>query len=246
MVIPQTLLQTKAGDGFRRFRIGPTGPHLHVLRVDDLVDVQPFADAANWTSTIVLEKGRPTVYPVPYVKWSLPAGESNTGKPLPRAARPYLAEPIDPDRASSPWFLRPPGLDKPIAQLVGPCDYQAHLGANSGGANGVYWVELIGPAEGGVRVRNDPGRGKRGAPAVRQTVEADLLYPLVRWSDVARYRAVPSAHLLLVQDVETRSEEHTSELQSHSFISYAVFCLKKKHYSITMPSITASPPYHIR
>src|ERR1051326_5260323 len=25
-----------------------------------------------------------------------------------------------------------------------------------------------------------------------------------------------------------RSEEHTSELQSHSFISYAVFCLKKQ------------------
>src|ERR1051326_9584419 len=25
----------------------------------------------------------------------------------------------------------------------------------------------------------------------------------------------------------TRSEEHMSELQSHSFISYAVFCLKK-------------------
>ena len=28
---------------------------------------------------------------------------------------------------------------------------------------------------------------------------------------------------------EKRSEEHTSELQSHSFISYAVFCLKKKN-----------------
>src|SRR5213080_88100 len=27
---------------------------------------------------------------------------------------------------------------------------------------------------------------------------------------------------------EKRSEEHTSELQSHSGISYAVFCLKKK------------------
>ena len=27
---------------------------------------------------------------------------------------------------------------------------------------------------------------------------------------------------------DKRSEEHTSELQSHSFISYAVFCLKKK------------------
>ena len=29
-----------------------------------------------------------------------------------------------------------------------------------------------------------------------------------------------------------RSEEHTSELQSHSFISYAVFCLKKKKQNI--------------
>src|SRR5213080_2641288 len=28
-----------------------------------------------------------------------------------------------------------------------------------------------------------------------------------------------------------RSEEHTSELQSHSGISYAVFCLKKKKYT---------------
>src|SRR6056300_853663 len=27
----------------------------------------------------------------------------------------------------------------------------------------------------------------------------------------------------------SRSEEHTSELQSHSEISYAVFCLKKKN-----------------
>ena len=32
----------------------------------------------------------------------------------------------------------------------------------------------------------------------------------------------------LEQKLESRSEEHTSELQSHSFISYAVFCLKKK------------------
>ena len=30
----------------------------------------------------------------------------------------------------------------------------------------------------------------------------------------------------------SRSEEHTSELQSHSFISYAVFCSKKKTKTI--------------
>ena len=30
----------------------------------------------------------------------------------------------------------------------------------------------------------------------------------------------------VIEDI--RSEEHTSELQSHSFSSYAVFCLKKQ------------------
>ena len=31
-------------------------------------------------------------------------------------------------------------------------------------------------------------------------------------------------------NIQWRSEEHTSELQSHSDISYAVFCLKKKFF----------------
>src|SRR3546814_3092386 len=33
------------------------------------------------------------------------------------------------------------------------------------------------------------------------------------------------------QDMDRRSEEHTSELQSLMRISYAVFCLKKKNYT---------------
>src|SRR3546814_2433480 len=39
--------------------------------------------------------------------------------------------------------------------------------------------------------------------------------------------------------LQARSEEHTSELQSLMRISYAVFCLKKKHYR----SIHHTSPY---
>ena len=35
-------------------------------------------------------------------------------------------------------------------------------------------------------------------------------------------------HVSIVEGEVVRSEEHTSELQSHVRISYAVFCLKKK------------------
>ena len=197
MVITQTLLQTKgAGDGFRRFRIGQTGPWLGVRRVDDMVRIRPFAGAANWTATIVLEKGPKTVYPVPYVQWS-------PGENSPRKQR-LEAAPIDPARESSPWLVQPEGLDIDLGRLIGPADYTAHLGANTGGANGVYWVELIQRTTSGVLIRNLATRGKRSVATVEEVIEPDLIYPLLRWSDVARYRAVPSAHLLLAQDVKTR------------------------------------------
>ena len=45
--------------------------------------------------------------------------------------------------------------------------------------------------------------------------------PEERPTAIFAYDDIIALHLI-------RSEEHTSELQSHSFISYAVFCLKKK------------------
>ncbi len=45
--------------------------------------------------------------------------------------------------------------------------------------------------------------------------------PDSRWLAISKSQRYTNKHKI-------RSEEHTSELQSHSFISYAVFCLKKK------------------
>src|SRR5210317_2021002 len=45
----------------------------------------------------------------------------------------------------------------------------------------------------------------------------------------ARYPGQPQHQHFIRFGIAQRSEEHTSELQSHSEISYAVFCLKKKN-----------------
>src|SRR5213596_3538938 len=44
-----------------------------------------------------------------------------------------------------------------------------------------------------------------------------------------------------VEEQHVRSEEHTSELQSHGLISYAVFCLKKKNQPELVPKPIAVP-----
>src|ERR1051326_9225095 len=67
------------------------------------------------------------------------------------------------------------------------------------------------------------------------------------------YFVRPSSNRILLADASRipayRSEEHTSELQSHSFISYAVFCLKKikvRLYERRVEGRTHSTPYRCR
>jgi hypothetical protein len=55
-----------------------------------------------------------------------------------------------------------------------------------------------------VWIRNLAARGKHELPSVEHLVEAELLFPLLRWADVARWRAVPRDYWLFVQDVHTR------------------------------------------
>lgn len=238
-VIAQTLFQTRgAGDGFRRFQIGETGPELGVFHVDDMVGFKPFPGAANWTAILFLEKGAKTVFPVPYCKWSKKSskngrrasGQEPTVESFLRV--PCLARPIDSARPRSPWLVLPEAeAETPI--VIGPSDYEAHLGVNTGGANGVYWLTLLGPGadERTVIVENQPGRGKQVVKPFRGEIEKELLYPLVRWSDVQRWSAVPSTHILLVQDTELRVGLEEETLRRDFPRTYAY--LKRYHEMLT-------------
>jgi hypothetical protein len=65
-----------------------------------------------------------------------------------------------------------------------------------------------------VLVRNLTQGAKREVPEVVEAVEPDLLYPLLRGRDVQRWKAEPSACILMVQDPEKRrgySEEWLQE-----------------------------------
>src|SRR3546814_5460039 len=60
----------------------------------------------------------------------------------------------------------------------------------------------------------------------RLAVRRDQVGPVAERRDGV---AGPRRRIVMIQHRRTRSEEHTSELQSLMRISYAVFCLKKKN-----------------
>jgi len=225
-VITQSVFKTGAAQGFRHFRILTDHRSkeipVRVESADDFTDFQPFEGATNRSAMIVLRRGLPTTYPMKrYTVWqklpgkSLRAELNLTLEEVKKLTRrlPYHAKPVDAKDKTSSWITaREKALDA-LKKVLGKSDYQAREGVNTGGANAVYWLKDVEP------VGKDPHTGKQLIRALNLTegqksgirqihepflLEEELVYPLLRGRDVQRWRAKPSAWILMVQDPKAR------------------------------------------
>ena len=227
-VITQTVFKTKgAGDGFRRFQLGE-GYKLKVLRVNDLVELQPFEGASNRTSTVVLEKGKTTEYPAPYILWQkTKPGRICVDFTLDEVERrtkqiDLAAQPVNKSEPTSPWITARPEALSALEKVVGKSAYQGHEGVNSGGANGVYWLRILEETpDGPLMIENLHNVGKRVVKQVPPTlIEPGLIYPLLRGRDVGHWHAWPSAYILMVQDPQKRTGYDESWLKVEYPLTY--------------------------
>ena len=204
-----------AGQGFRRFVTRSNTP-LHCERVEDYSKLQLFDGTSTKTALFVMTKGKKQKYPIPYLifrKAGLKSirgrrqgtGRADSGVAPVLSATEWQAEPSDPGDPTSAWLTGSPLAMQAIKKVLGKSDYKAHQGVNTGGANAVYWFEIVaddGPD--GIIARNLIGAAKRKIKSELVLLEKSRLFPLLRGQDVAAWQATPSAWLLFVQDTQTR------------------------------------------
>lgn len=217
-VITQTVFKTRgAGDGFRRFRIGDTTP-IRVISVHDFTELKPFEGAANRTATLVFERGSPTCYPLPYHLWRKETGVISYDATLDEANAATVrlslaAQPVQLDKLNSPWMTAPAEATTATQKAIGKSAYKAWAGSCTW-LNGAYWVNVTERRPDGLLTIENLGQvGKIKIPIGSHPIEPDLLYPLLRGRDVDRWRAVPSAYIILAQDPETRTGYDESSMK---------------------------------
>ena len=219
-VITQSVLKTTtANQGFRRFVLG-NGIPISVIAVDDMVKLKPFEGASNRTAIMIIDKGRETRYPLrSYFNWYKPDGgtiipENITLQELTQKKiatfRVFHAKPIDDSDITSAWFSARPQALIASKKLLGPAQYRAYEGCNTGGANAVYWVNIIGETASGILVSNVTESSKKNLDNVQAVLESDLLYPLLRSGELKRWIATPFCYIILVQD-QNKQREGISE-----------------------------------
>ena len=230
-VITQSVFKTAgSGQGFRRFTLRG-GDTIAPLHVDDMVDFQPFEGASNRTTVLIVQKGGRLRERVPYTVWQKTGRGQRIGYDLSldevsamTRRLQYVAEPVRESDRTSAWLTARPRTITVLRKILGPSAYQAHAGAYSGGANGVYWVEVLEWRKDGMAVvRNLTAGSKREVDEVQAVIEPDFLYPLLRGKDVKEWSADPSAQILLVQDPSTRRGVEKEFLQRECPRTWAYF-----------------------
>lgn len=201
------------GAGFRRFHLDQPDTDFRVLRVDDLGRIKPFRDVGARSALVLIRKGEKHTFPVAYNCWS-------RRKHFLKATRdpdvtadsimafvhvePMAAFPARQDDAASIWINTPQAAAPVMDRLLGSNPYKARTGVYTGGANAVYWLDILGRDGGSVQVRNIVGRARRKVPALTAPVEPDHLYPLIQGSDITMWGANPRVYILCPHTPETR------------------------------------------
>lgn len=230
-----------AARGFRRFQAGETP--LKVLRVDDMVAVNPFANAATRTAVLTLRKGEPTAYPVRCVRWTRNGTEESASSP------------IDPSDLQSPWLTASSEAMPLLRRMLGKSAVRAYEGVNTGGANGIYWLRVVESLKGGeILIENLPELGRSDAPKIQAMIEDRYVYPLLRHQDVGRRSAQPSLSILLLQDPVRRTGIPIAELERNApktiaYIRQFESLLRKRaafkrYFERGEPSSKNGPPYY--
>ncbi|MBQ6616957.1 MAG: N-6 DNA methylase [Thermoguttaceae bacterium] len=214
-VLPKSLFFTLAAGGFRRWTL-PDGEPVKIESVEDFSRLNLFGTPAAKACVVTASKGDKTSYPLRYTSLHLSKQSlqkscdcQNAPKLTETACQAQPSDPADPlsvwsvfESQSIPILSSQRGIKRDASS-----PYIARLGANSGGANGVYWLTVLDVVdENRVRVRNLAQRSKKNVLEVETVIESALLYPLARWKSVSKGALnLDETVILVVQDPVSRT-----------------------------------------
>lgn len=210
-IVKETLFKSiKQGEGFRKFRITPKETDLKVLRVDDLTKIKPFKDAVTRTAIIYIEKGFKTNYPVDYIVWNpsskVKSFDNNKIFNLSEFIKYELlkARPSVKTAINSGWITESEDETVYSKDILGRNELVARTGVFTGGANGIYWLNIDAVHNENILVSNIIERAKNKMKKVQLEVEKEYVFPFLTGNDLKFWSYEYSKYILCPHTSKTK------------------------------------------
>jgi len=211
-VVKESLFKSiKQAAGFRKFYIKNSDTNFEVTLLEDLTGFNPFKGVSNNTVIFHAIKGNETKYPVHYKVWKLkPKSKFQDTETLSTMKELVdfeykLATPSNPEDLTSGWASLDENTFKNMALLTGESSYRARTGVFTGGANGIFWLDIISKAgNSSVIVKNKTERAKIKFEKIEAEIENDLLYPYASGSDIKMWSYTYNKYIVCPHTAATK------------------------------------------
>ena len=201
------------GVGFRRFKLEKGDTDFRVLQVDDLCGVKPFEGINIRSALVLIKKNEKHTFPVPYNCWTRRKNFLKATREPDATAdsimtfidvEKMVAFPADKNDPSSIWINAPGRITSVIDTILGSNSYKARTGVFTGGANAVYWMNIVERSGETIKISNIVERAKRKVKAVTAEIEPVFVYPLVQGSDISQWNVNTKSYILCPHTAETK------------------------------------------
>ncbi|NLW04299.1 MAG: N-6 DNA methylase [Pseudomonadaceae bacterium] len=211
-VVKESLFKSvKQAAGFRKFHISNSETPFKINLLEDLTAFNPFNGVSNSTVIFHATKGQETIYPVDYSIWTVKKRqklldtESFSSAASKISTENKLAVPSNPDDMTSGWASLCNDLYKNLDKLTGVSSYKARTGVFTGGANGIYWLDILEKTNGSLcKIRNITERAKIKFEKITTEVERDHLYPYASGSDIRMWSFAYKKYIVCPHTAETK------------------------------------------
>lgn len=207
---PSTMHSEVASRGVRRLSLRHNGTKLKLERIRSFEGLRLFKSANTSAATWMVRKGESTKFPVPVTDFQKIEAGWNPD-PADRYADVIaqtnrvdkLAEPTEPDNASSRWMIATENEIDSLRRLRGSNSYTPRMGVFTGGANAVFYLRRASTGDGN-RYLNITAGSKRKVPQVEVQLERSLVHSIARGRDIDMWHCRPEVFLLLPHNETTQ------------------------------------------
>jgi hypothetical protein len=211
-VIKETLFKSvKQGEGFRKFKIQTTNTPINPYRVDDLTAIKPFKDAATRTALLFVTKGEEPKFPIDYVSWTPKNGKRSFNNELDISKLEDFiqfdwqkARPSESGVSNSGWITETEDKLHQSSLVLGKTEYVGRTGVFTGGANGIFWLEIVANNGETVTVKNLTERAKNKMKNVEMELEKEFVFPFLTGNELDLWNYEYSKYILCPHTVESK------------------------------------------
>ena len=224
---PSTMRASLTGRGIRRLSIEANSKPLRLEKVREFEKMKVFSDAQTETCSWIVCKDEATNFPVPVTIWAQNkrgwAPESSENIELVRSnvkESSFLLERTDPDDPGSRWLIAEEKHLGDLSAIKGNNSFTSRMGVFTGGANAVFYLEMIEKKDGTNSVSkwsNILQRAKRAAPKREFYLEDQVVKSVARGRDIEMWLCEPEVFMLFPHTSESKMYPIPEEIISDKY-----------------------------